>query len=60
VKDPPDFYELLAALHDPMHGKQDTLEAIVALACQALHSEHAGVMLVHEGLPRVSLTLGVW
>jgi len=45
----PDFYELLAALHEPDHSSQDTLEAIVALACEALHSDHAGVMLVHDG-----------
>jgi ANTAR domain/GAF domain len=43
------FMRLLADLHLPSNSVGTTLASIVGFACDALHSEFAGVMLVHRG-----------
>jgi GAF domain-containing protein len=43
------FLRFLADLHLPSKSVGATLDAIVRFACDAMHSELAGVMLVHRG-----------
>lgn len=48
VTDTSDFFSRLTNPHESTRESKDTLEAIVGLACQSLHSEHGGIMLVSE------------
>lgn len=43
-----DFLRRLTDLHGSTRERQDALEEIVGLACESLHSEHGGIMLVSE------------
>src|ERR1700712_3328930 len=39
---------LLADLHDPREDENETLDSILEFGTEALHCEHAGVMLAHR------------